>query len=63
MTERTIKAGPCGGRYYINKNGGKTYVDRSTLADPEEGDIVPGIISLAAVVGLGLFVGLFNVAG
>ena len=56
--EVRIKAGPRGGRYYINKNGGKTYVDRSTPADPEEGSIVPGIISLAAVVCLGLVIGL-----
>ena len=58
---RTIKAGPRGGRYYINKNGGKTYVDRSTPADQEGGSIAPWIISLAALVGL--VVGLFSVAG
>jgi hypothetical protein len=61
--EVRIKAGPRGGRYYINKNGGKTYVDRSTPVDKEQGSIVPGIFSLAVVVGLGLLVGLFNAAG
>jgi len=59
--EVRIKAGPRGGRYYINKNGGKTYVDRSTPVDQGEGSIAPWIISLAALVGL--VVGLFNMAG
>jgi hypothetical protein len=53
---RTIKAGPRGGRYYINKNGGKTYVDRSTPVDQGSGNFVWGI-GFAVVVVLFGFIG------
>jgi len=59
--EVRIKAGPRGGRYYINKNGGKTYVDRSTPVDQGGEGSVPAIIGLATFAGT--FLVLFNMAG